>query len=864
MTIGTWATAVSAGAVLVTVNQRLSRHYLHSYQQWQLQQARLWWETPVIVPWRSWLRALHGDALSLGVSTQTLLPAIVEQKLWRQCVADDAAVSALLDKDATASSAQSAWQTAQAWRCGNTNEVPLSVDQQAFSRWCQSYTQICKQRAWLDDACIADHLIELIGAQPDCLPLPKRMLLAGFLRLTPQQQHWCDALRTLGVQVELIGPDYNARTRVQAHLDEVTELQQIAAQTRSQLAENPALSLGVIVPDLQQRRTAVLRAFDREFFAGLNPQQINALGRPYDISLGLPLIEQSVVRVALVTIRLILSEIDANALSSWLLSPYLLAAKEEAAERQKADRVMRQQRVRTINSTELVDQLAASPQLQKALRKILHQRFDTAVGTAQWAERFGNILLATGWPGKAIDSEEYQAIEAWHGCLDDMQLLDDGEQLDSAAALRLIGRLSRERIFQPEVAATPIQIMGRLESHGVSFDSLWIAAMDAEQWPPSTSPNPFLSIKNQQTAGVPEASAENRLALAEDEFKLWTRSASTLFVSHALVHDGAPLKAASVLTQFEPDVEVLLPLSDPARSIWSAAKVDSTIDTHGPSLAPGTAVRGGARLLENQARCPFKAFALHRLQIKPLEEAGMGLDARQHGTLLHAALEAFWRELQSHEALCALNFEALDAAIFKALDGALDSLSLAGALRELERRRVHRLLHEWLTCCELPRPPFEVIEFEASREVERQGVRMTLQVDRIDRLDSGETLILDYKTGTANSIGSWSEDRIESPQLPLYALSDDSIDGVCFAQVARHKHRLLGVASDAELLPGVISSTDVFDQWSQWQAHWGRALDAVAVEVSEGLASVTPTAKACDYCELKPVCRIDQRADGEN
>ena len=314
---------------------------------------------------------------------------------------------------------------------------------------------------------------------------------------------------------------------------------------------------------------------------------------------------------------------------------------------------------------------------------------------------------------------------------------------------------------------------------------------------------------------------------------------------------------------------VALPLAaetvvDPADSVRLSGVLEQLADTHGPALRAGSAVRGGARLLENQARCPFKAFALHRLHIRPLEEAGMGLDPRQHGTLLHYALELFWNKTRTHQALMALGDEALDAQLQLAIDAALSKQFIADGLRELEQRRLLRLLREWLVECEQPRPPFEVVAFEASCEVERMGVCMKLQVDRIDKLDSGHTVVLDYKTGTANSRKSWSEDRIDSPQLPLYALTDDAIDGVCFAQVARHKQCFIGIASDAGLLKDVKSAAGDIEDWPGWRAHWRAALDSVAGEIRQGLAAVTPAKGACEYCDLTPLCRIENRSDDDD
>jgi hypothetical protein len=53
-------------------------------------------------------------------------------------------------------------------------------------------------------------------------------------------------------------------------------------------------------------------------------------------------------------------------------------------------------------------------------------------------------------------------------------------------------------------------------------------------------------------------------------------------------------------------------------------------------------------VFQYQAACPFRAFVELRLGAEDLEVPVPGLDARQRGTLIHAALEVFWTEVRTH------------------------------------------------------------------------------------------------------------------------------------------------------------------------------------------------------------------------
>ncbi|MEE9321144.1 MAG: PD-(D/E)XK nuclease family protein [Granulosicoccus sp.] len=912
-----WHALLHDGAVLLTVNQRLARHHVAQHAAWQQAQGRSWWQTPAILPWQSWLVSLHDEALATGLTRRVRLPAILQQQRWRQALVKDHS-TVLLDIDAAAQSARQAWATSCLWACRNDSDAYLSHDQYTWQRWCDDYRAGCKHDQLVDDAELADHLRTLISSDASAWTLPERLLLDGFLTLAPQQQALIETLTAAGVEVIKSSPQPKAELRRDVHDDDQRELLAVASEMRQVLDKDFTQRLGVVIPDLQQRRAVVMRAFDRVFFPGKSPLAIAAIGRPYDISLGLPLADTAIVNTALMLLRLVTRGIEGNELSALLTSPYLVAADAEARSREKVDKSLRSDRVRRLDVEGLRSKLE-SGQLRDSLHVLLKSRRTSSAVASDWADRFSQWLKTLGWPGESLDSEEHQTLQAWCGCLDDLQVLDDGNKLAMHEAVALVVRLARERVFQPESPATPVQIMGRLESHGIAFDRLWVTGFDADQWPPQSNPTPFLSIAAQKAAGVPDASVEVRLAMAEREYELWQSQTPLLVVSHAGMRNDSVLAPAAVIealpvanvsltllhvpplpgdteagkrvgkesrnvrvsdaaTPLGSVGDLFAGLSDemvtddaakaglaggacqdiaaaPMRVIYDSIQLEQFADDHGEPVAEGTLVGGGARLFQDQALCPFRAFAMYRLQIRPLEEPGIGLDARQHGKVLHKALELFWQSTQTHAELMLLTDDGLQAALKSAIETALDAAPVAGVMRQLEQLRLLRLLSEWVEQCEKPRTPFEVLAFEDEREIAHGGIVMNVTLDRIDRVD-GALVVIDYKSGVNNPVKTWSDKRMENSQLPLYVLTDEAIQGVSFAQVAHNKCVFKGVGSNEHMLPNILTQVEEISDWQGWRAHWRAALDVVAAEVREGLASVTPMKSACQYCELKSLCRI--------
>lgn len=863
------------GSVLLTVNQRLARHHLLAYQQWQLANGNLWWETPRILPVRAWFKSLHAQLLASGQTHTALLPELLQQKAWRECIEQDSALE-LLDVDAATRGARQAWEIACAWQCLPEADDYLPLDQQSWQRWHARYSALLQERQWVDEVSLPNLLQALMSRGVLPAELPGQVILDGFLQLPPQLTLFFNTLSETGVEVVHRQTTAKACVHVISHEDDAQELLTIATQMRAELEWDSEQSLGLVVPDLQKKRAGVLRAFDRVFFPTASPRQISDAGRPYDLSIGQPLADTAVIKSALLILKLCAFSIEGNDISALLLGPYTEAAQTESRRREQLDRRLREQRQRSLTLEKLQLALHEQSKLAPAIKRLIESRHRAPATLSEWAERYTHWLASLGWPGQGLDTEEFQAVSSWRECLDDLQLLDDNAAVRSGDALTLINRLARERIFQLETPNTPIQIMGRLESHGIEFDCLWVSGLDAEQWPPAGSPSPFLPMERQKAAGVPNASAQARLALAQLEYQKWCSQAPLVVASRARTRDGKMLDAAEVplmpsavtgdrAAACIERLQNTAPWQDPVRQLHHSLSLVSVVDDHGPALAAGSAVRGGARLFENQALCPFKAFALHRLNIRPLEEVGLGLDPRQHGNLLHASLELFWASVKTQAALLEMEPAQRQHLIDSCIQTAIDDITLPESLRLLEVKRLNHLIDEWLTHCEARRQPFHVMSLEQKQTIEHGGIVMSVTLDRIDNID-GQTVVIDYKTGTSSRINTWADERIVNPQLPLYVLTSEETQGASFAQVARNQCKFLGVTSTESLLPGVKTTvrksqnpqatTRELETWQDWRVHWQEALDAVALEVRQGLASVTPMKNACLHCDLKPLCRI--------
>jgi ATP-dependent helicase/DNAse subunit B len=289
---------------------------------------------------------------------------------------------------------------------------------------------------------------------------------------------------------------------------------------------------------------------------------------------------------------------------------------------------------------------------------------------------------------------------------------------------------------------------------------------------------------------------------------------------------------------------------------------------------PAGAVAGGSSVLTSQSQCAFKAFATARLGAEGWEPAQAGLSAKQRGQLLHAVLNAIWSGppagLRSHGDL--VEIEDLRAFVEGHVQEILNQEMPASAREQMPRRyweleatRLVELLTEWLRY-EAARAPFEVTGTEVKREEAIAGLALKLRLDRVDRLNDGSFLVIDYKTGDV-SPKLWEMPRPDDVQLPLYAgfaleRETQPLGGLVFAKVRAGNNCFAGRVGDAKglLLPGIGASTALVKRKLEVEdlLAWRHYIERMAHEFLEGRADVDPREfpATCDRCGLQAVCRI--------
>jgi probable DNA repair protein len=876
------AAALAAGLTVLTPNNRLARTLIARHDDAMARQGKRTWPAGRALPWSAWLAVLWREALAEHVDAATvrLLSAVEADYLWQQVVDDDPALgTGLLDARAAARLAGEAWDLVHAWGAGgeswrawrDTALAPAGSDVENFARWAERYQHELVNRQVVDLARLAD---VLAASAPAMTPWRDRVVvLAGFMEFSPQQERLIAALRGAGMRVEIAMSQ--ART---AAIERVIapnardELRLALEWARDRVASNPAAFVGIALQDLADRRDDV-RALAEEVLCPVLqlPGQGDA-PRPYDISLGKPLADNPVAAAALALIALAHGDLGRAEAAALFRSPFVPG---EWTERAGCERVWLDDSRARITWTDAAGTMARlAPDLASRMRDAASSFVvSRALSPRDWVTQWRTLLSRVGWPGAApLAGASFEAQQALDRALEDFARVGQVEaRLRPHEALRTLRDVATKTIFQPQGAPARIVIAGLLEAASVTFDALWIAGLSSQQWPPAPRPNPLLPVAWQRERGVPRSSAARELDFARNLTRRLVGCAANVVLSAPAMLADYPTRP-SALVEGDWLATPQPPADDSVARIAAAKAIESVRDDRAPALAAGE-VAGGAGAIASQSDCPFKAMAQYRLRVEPWPDAAEGLSASERGQLVHAMMAAFWTRLGTHEALLALDGQALRERIDAAAQEALQQIpsarwhALPPVIASAEALRLPEIAAQWIETFERTRPPFTVLRTESKGIVELGGLTFRLKLDRVDRLSDGSSAIIDYKTGLVDSTKTWFTYRPRSPQLGVYLLALQSetppvdVSAVAYGRLKAGELEVVGITAHPATWPALedASKRDEPSGWSGIARFWRERLPAIAAEMREGIATVTPRGpknSPCRVCRRQSFCRI--------
>lgn len=883
---------IKTGIPVFTVNTRLSRYLRACFDSEMQVNGDAAWPTPVIMPLFSWIESLWNDSWP----DRPLLSGTRAQALWERVVSSDTLLSKeIINNRGVAKSAYDAYAMIQEYRVTLPEEIYLTEEAKALKRWADAYEKEVDRLGFIEQTSLSGRVIELIKGRN--IAVPERVVLAGFDEISPRMESLIKVIEGGGGRVEFwpehnLQPSIHNSIAVREYPDEIEEVIQAARWARK--TWRPGMRIGFIVPDLDRYKEIIRREFTSE----LNPEAVfpwKDTKDVFNISLGSPLSEEPLVKSALEILCIGEEAVDIKEISAVLLSPYFAGSDEEYLSLARLDAALKKDgRLivslagvgRAIDRNKISSLSGFRKRLDNWLKALGESRKREL--PSRWSEKISTLLKNIEFPSKrfTLTSSEYQVLKGWNGLLEGLASLDDVLGLiNRSEAVSYLTKMAGETIHQSESEECPIQVLGLLESSGLSFDHIWILGAHSDTFPAQPSPSPFIPLFVQKRHNLPHSTPERELDFSKRLLNRVFNSAYSFEVSFPKVVERKEVFISPLFDSLENStlkkggeggfISESSRIKDAVHSISAIEDMPTDADIP-PSEVELGVVKGGTSIIKDQSWCPFRAFAIHRFNASGIDSPELGLSLQNRGSIVHATLKAFWDRVGGSAGLKRIIADnELDRYLTESVTDAFKRYypiePLSERYLELERERVSGLFKEWIEKVESKRGDFTVEKTEYQTDIAIEGLTIKTRLDRIDSVSDGKKIIIDYKTGECSK-NDWLTERPKEPQLLVYNLVD-TFDAISFAKVKPGECGFIGISKEDDILPKVVSlEKDVklreklqgINTWDELTESWKGVVNGLARQFLEGKNAVDPIEKACDYCDLKGLCRIFEAETGHD
>ncbi len=459
---------------------------------------------------------------------------------------------------------------------------------------------------------------------------------------------------------------------------------------------------------------------------------------------------------------------------------------------------------------------------------------------ADWLPALRTLLQGCGlWPLLAADVAGNAVIDALG--LSDEALADWRDwpaaqrRMGLAEFTRWVGEALEAASFRPpHPAAAQVVVLPLTQLLGRPFAALVLPGADEQRLPAAPEPPGPWSAAQRQALHLP-----TREDLRDAQAAAW---ALALRVPQVDVlwrntdDSGEPLLPSPLVQALQ--LQELAALGAEGREArFIQIRPTERPQPRGDALPTQPLSASGYEMLR---ACPYRFFALRQLGLAEEGELDVDIDKRDWGNWLHDTLRGFHEALRvAPDADRLTLIDAAAEAATEALGPGLEPgefMPFAVAWPTLRDAYL-----QWLAKHEAGGAQFKLAE--ESIDTQRGPLRLKGQIDRIDEVTDGATLLIDYKTEplarTRDRIKAGNEDT----QLPFYALlSGADAPRAAYLNLAEREAPSLHELPELPVLAA--------------QLYEGMAYDLARIAAGEPLPALGE-GSVCGWCDARGLCRKD-------
>ena len=457
-----------------------------------------------------------------------------------------------------------------------------------------------------------------------------------------------------------------------------------------------------------------------------------------------------------------------------------------------------------------------------------------------WLPALRTLLQGCGlWPLLAADVAGNAVIDALG--LSDEALADWRDwpaaqrRMGLAEFTRWVGEALEAASFRPpHPAAAQVVVLPLTQLLGRPFAALVLPGADEQRLPAAPEPPGPWSAAQRQALHLP-----TREDLRDAQAAAWALALRVPQVDVLWRHtddSGEPLLPSPLVQSLQ--LQELAALGAEGREArFIQIRPTERPQPRGDALPTQPLSASGYEMLR---ACPYRFFALRQLGLAEEGELDVDIDKRDWGNWLHDTLRGFHEALRvAPDADRLTLIDAAAEAATEALGPGLEPgefMPFAVAWPTLRDAYL-----QWLAKHEAGGAQFKLAE--ESIDTQRGPLRLKGQIDRIDEVTDGATLLIDYKTEPLARTRDRIKAGTEDTQLPFYALlSGADAPRAAYLNLAEREAPSLHELPELPMLAA--------------QLYEGMAYDLARIAAGEPLPALGE-GSVCGWCDARGLCRKD-------
>ncbi|GAA6140897.1 hypothetical protein NBRC116584_07150 [Hydrogenophaga sp. 5NK40-0174] len=510
--------------------------------------------------------------------------------------------------------------------------------------------------------------------------------------------------------------------------------------------------------------------------------------------------------------------------------------------------------------------LIAHPDFQDMLPSGLMtalQDFSAPKPLVRWLEAMHQWLAATGWEKRWAEDAAGERVMAslrldgdgaqeWRLTLGD-ELLPQRMSLGGFTAW--VRQALESATFVPgDDRQAQVVVLPMAQLPGRVFAACVMAGCDEAHLSASPDPVGTWTQEQRETLGLPD-----RSALATQAREAWRHVLGQAWLdvlwrtAEGSEHLGPAVWVQDLQTQLR---ESGVPSVSPSACQRIEVLAEAVERQPAPEASGLRVPRVSATHYQDLRDCPYRYFAIRLLDLQPVQELEQAPGKREWGTVLHAVLRRFHEERRDGSLAPAIEAARLDELL-------LDEMSRAGLASDGQAGEFHPFVAAW------PRVRDGYLGWLSRTMKEGGGSELVFQqgearfqgragpyelvgvIDRIDRGPDGCPWVIDYKTGSLQSLREKVADPTEDTQTAFYAALLGNEPRVRAAYLCVSDARDEGARKRSTTM---VEQADVMAVRDDLLT--GIAADLSRIEGGHPLKAMGE-GSVCDYCQARGLCRRD-------